>query len=416
MRSYLNTLRLLSRDGRLLLLAQCLSTGSYLGIYVVLFNLYLARLGYGTEFIGLTNGIAIFFYAFLCIPAGALGRKWGVRRVAILGGVLTGVGLLLLPLAEALPGIWRSVWLVLMYALAWGAAAPYLVSLTPFLLEVTDARARGHVFSLSAALNAISVFLGSLIGGFLPGVLAGLIGTTLDTPDPYRYALMVGGVLWLLLVPVLLQTREIAPMSTNDVTTTASKAPYAFMLLLAIFMLLRASTEGAGKTFFNVYLDGTLLVPTATIGSIMAFGQLLSIPAALATPLLVARWGRERTLILVTVFLGLSLIPMALIANWQAATLSYMTFTALLAVINPVYTVYSQESVGPGWRSTMSGASFMSSGLGLGWTAVGGGYIIAGIGYAAFFGMGVFLAVCSGLLLTAYLIVSSRRARRIVAA
>ena len=127
MLAYLNTLRLLSRDGRLLLLSQCLSTGSYLGIYVVLFNLYLARLGYGTEFIGLTNGIAIFFYAFLCIPAGALGRKWGVRRVAILGGVLTGIGLLLLPLAEALPGMWRSVWLVLMYALAWGAAAPYLV-------------------------------------------------------------------------------------------------------------------------------------------------------------------------------------------------------------------------------------------------------------------------------------------------
>lgn len=415
MQSYLNTLRLLNRDGRLLLLAQCLSTGSYLGIYVVLFNLYLARLGYGTEFIGLTNGIAIFVYAFLCIPAGALGRKWGVRRVALLGGALTGLGLVLLPLAEILPNTGRSVWIVFMYTLTWGSVAFYLVSLTPFLLEVTDIRARGHVFSVSAALNAVSVFLGSLIGGFLPGILAGVIGVSLDAPAPYRYGLMVGGAIWMLLVPVLWQTQDIAPTPTNDSKVDASKAPYAFMLLMALCILLRVSAEGVGRTFFNVYLDGELLVPTATIGTIMAFGQLLSIPAALFTPFLVARWGRERTIVFVTLALGLSLAPIALVSNWQAATLSYMTLTALIAIVAPVYAVYSQEAVHADWRSTMSGVFFMSSGLGLGWTAIGGGYIIAGVGYSAFFGMGVFLAITSGLVFAGFVLISMRRGRRMAA-
>lgn len=415
MRSYLNTLRLLNRDGRMLLLAQCLSAGSYMGLYVVLFNLYLSRLGYGTEFIGLANGIAIFCYAILCVPSGTLGRKWGVRRVAILGGVLTGVGLVLLPLGEVLPGPLRSLWIIVMYALVWGAAAPYLVSMTPFLLEVTDMRARGHVFSLSAALNAISIFLGSLLGGYLPGVVAGWIGVSLDVPDAYRYALMLGGLIWLLMVPVLQQTQEIPPARTGGVSAEGSKAPYAFMLVMALTVLLRASTEGVGKTFFNVYLDAALFTPTATIGTIMAFSQLLSIPAALATPLIVARWGRQRTLVLGILLQGLSLVPLALVANWQAAAFSYMVLTTLIAVINPVYAVYSQEAVHADWRSTMSGASFMSSGLGLGWTAIGGGYIIAGAGYSAFFGLGVGLAMLSSLVLAGYLALWARRARRVAA-
>lgn len=64
---------------------------------------------------------------------------------------------------------------------------------------------------------------------------------------------------------------------------------------MGLIILLRTSTEGAGKTFFNVYLDVALQVPTVTIGTVMAFGQLLAIPGALLMPLLAQRWGRERT-------------------------------------------------------------------------------------------------------------------------
>jgi hypothetical protein len=68
MRSYLNTLRLLNRDGRMLLLSHFFTGVGYVGIYVVLFNLYLARLGYGTEFIGLANGLpSLHMLSSLCL-------------------------------------------------------------------------------------------------------------------------------------------------------------------------------------------------------------------------------------------------------------------------------------------------------------------------------------------------------------
>lgn len=289
MRAYLNTLSLLNRDGRLLLLAQLLGFAGYVGIYVVLFNLYLSRLGYGTEFIGLVNGIAIFCHAFLCLPAGALGRQWGVRRLVIMGAGLAGIGLALLPLAELMTDDLQALWIIVMFTLAWAGAAFYLVNNTPFLMEVTDLRARNHVFSLLAALAAISIFIGSLIGGLLPGAFASWAGLSLDLADPYRYSLFIGAGVWLLMVPVLQRTTDIKSERVSPTEIDASKAPYFFIALIALFTLLRVSTESAGKTFFNVYLDAGLQVPTAAIGTIMAFSQLLAIPAALGMPLMVAR-------------------------------------------------------------------------------------------------------------------------------
>jgi MFS family permease len=413
MRSYLNTLRLLSPDGHRLVLAQALGFAGYVGIYVVLFNLYLSRLGYGTEFIGLTNGIAIFCHAFLCLPAGALGRQWGIRRAVIVGVSVTGLGLALLPLAEFMTGDVRSVWIIAMFTLAWSGGAFYLVNNVPCLIAVTDIRARNHIFSVAAALSAIAVFAGSLAGGLLPGFFASWLNLSLDLPDAYRYSLLVGAAVWWLMLLPLQRTAIVQPEETATTGTGASKAPYFFIVIMVLFTLLRVSTEGAGRNFFNVYLDAGLQVSTMTIGMIMAFGQLLAVPAALVMPLLAARWGRERTIVLFTFGLALCLVPMASFPNWGAAAFSYMTLAALVAVIAPLSTVFSQEAVHPSWRSTMSGAFMMANGLGLAWTAIGGGYIIASAGYATLYWLGALLAALSAVLFAAYLFVTTRRARRL---
>ena len=66
--TYIHTLRLFNRDVRLYLISAALIGFTFLGIYAVLFNLYLLRLGYGPEFIGTVNGVsqlgfALFFTA-----------------------------------------------------------------------------------------------------------------------------------------------------------------------------------------------------------------------------------------------------------------------------------------------------------------------------------------------------------------
>ena len=90
---------------------------------------------------------------------------------------------------------------------------------------------------------------------------------------------------------------------------------------MALVVLLQVAGEGAARTFFNVYLDAGLHVPTAQIGVLSAAGQLLAVPAALAAPLLMARWGKERTFVLGSLGMTLSLLPLALIFHWGAAGL-----------------------------------------------------------------------------------------------
>ncbi len=409
MRAYWQTLHTFNRDAWLLLVSHFLIGLSYSGIYVVLFNLYLLRLDYGTEFIGLINGVAIMIHAFFCLPAGMLGGRWGARRTVVIGAVTAGMGLVLVPLGEFIPQSWQTIWFTSTYTLAWLGASFYLVNHTPFLISVTAPGARNHVFSLAAALLGMAAFLGSLLGGLLPGFFAVLLQLPAEQSAVYRASLVVGGVIFLLAVPVLLQTsastieRRVAP------ATAVAVNAYTGIALFAFVALLRVASEGAGKTFFTVYLNTILLLPTATIGLLVAVGQLLAIPAALLMPLLIGRWGRERTIGLATAGMALSLIPLALVAHWLVAALSYMTLIALAAIARPAFLVYSQESVPAGWRATMSGAVAMANGVSMGGMAIGGGYLIAGLGYTTLFGLGATLGAAGAFFFAIFLTGAGRR-------
>ncbi len=60
---------------------------AYFGLQGVLLNLYLLRLGFGLEFIGLLNGSGQLLWAAAALPSGALGRRIGLRPALILGTV-----------------------------------------------------------------------------------------------------------------------------------------------------------------------------------------------------------------------------------------------------------------------------------------------------------------------------------------
>ena len=63
MATYIANLRLLSRDVRLFLVAAALIGFSWDGVRTVLLNIYLLRLGYGPEDVGVINGIGAFAFA-----------------------------------------------------------------------------------------------------------------------------------------------------------------------------------------------------------------------------------------------------------------------------------------------------------------------------------------------------------------
>ncbi len=399
---YFQKLRLFNRDVRLFLLMAALVAFAWDGMRIVLLNLYLLRLGYGPEFIGLITGAGALAFALLCPVAGALGTRMSSRRMIIAGVALIGAGFALLPMVEFLPESWWTSWLLVTTTITFLGLALYFVNGMPFMMGATGPEERNYAFSAHVALLPLAGFFGSLVAGILPGLIAGWLGLTLQHPLAYRIPLWLATFV---LVPALLAmapTREVRPQGAQAPATDAGPAPVALFLAIAMAMALRFGGRGSVMAFFNVYLDDALGVSTILIGTLSAVGQLISVPAALLTPLVAARWGNARTYTLTTLATAALMLPLALVPTMAAASMSYVTSMFMYSMSVGPIRVFSQELVRPHWRAAMAAAFMGGSGLTYAAVAYTGGHMIAEWGYQALFLLGVLLVAAGAVYYWAY--------------
>ena len=400
--SYWGALRSFHRDVRLYLGASALNGLVSNGIRAVLGNLYLLRLGYGPEEIGLFTAVGLVVFTLACLPAGALGRRWSASRALTAGTALLVASIGLVPLVELVPRTWWIAWLVGANVINGLGLALYHVSGMPFLMAATGSEERDHAFSLNASLEPLASFLGSLLGGVLPGLLAALLAVSAEGAEAYRYSLAIAA---LLLVPAVLLLRAAGEVGAGPPERRAAavrRAPYGLIAMLALVVVFRYAGKGTVDTFYNVYLDAGLGLSTTLIGVLIAVGKLSAASAALATPLLTARWGRSRVIVVATLAIGLLILPLALLPHWAAAGLGFVGLSAFSSIAITAMRVYSQEAVSPAWRFAMSGALVMGAGLSASAMAFGGGYLIPSIGYSGLFLAGAGLTVAGAALFWGY--------------
>lgn len=401
--AYWQMLRLFSRDVCLFLVSAALVSFAWDGVRAVLFNLYLLRLGYGPESVGLINGVGALAFALFCLPAGAMGTRWGSRTMLIVGASVLAAGFWLLPLADFLAGAWCTAWLLATSVLIYLGFALYLVNGLPFMMGATGPKERYHVFSVHSALLPLAGFIGSLVAGVLPGTFATLLGVSLEQAAPYRFPLWLAALLLVPGVMALLPTRAVGGSNARASAPSAplartSRAPYGLIVVIALIMALRFGGRGTVVTFFNVYLDDGLGISTALIGALSATSQLLSVLAALVAPLLMARWGTPRTIFWGTMGMALAVLPLALVPHWASAGLGLVGSTALFSTSVGPIRVFSQELVAPRWRATMASAFMMGAGLAFSSVSLLGGYVIVALGYRTLFLVATGLAAAGALL------------------
>jgi MFS family permease len=390
------------------------------GVYTVVFNLYLLRLGLGPEMIGIVNGVAQFTFAVMSLPAGALGERYGVRRMLVAGMALMVAGCIGIPLADLLPVPLQLPWLFGGQVVLYVGLALYFVNSAPFLIGVVEPSQRSGAFGLQSALLALAAFAGGIVGGFLPGIFADMFGQTLASPAPYRFPLLIAGFG---LIPALLAIRAARGGDTQHqderpAAGAGEAAPTLLLpsaILIAIVMmgvvrLFQVCGMAATNSFFNVYLDRELLVPTAQIGTIAAFARLLAAPAALATPLLTHRFGNYRTVIISTVATSLVIMPIALIPHWAGAGVSLIGVVGLSSIRYASSLIYFMELVPADRRATVSGVTEMSAGISFALITFAGGYVITWLGYQALFLIGAALTLVGTAIFWAYFRQFQRRA------
>ena len=251
LKGYLKTVRLFNRNVRLFLVFMALRGFSLQGVFFVLSSLYLLRMGFGPDTVGLVFALGWGTCAIFSLPAGALARRWGVRRTMIAGLGVLAISVVLQPL-----GVFRSEtvqlsWFLALWVLYGIGTGAYLANTPPFLTGSTGEEERAHAFSVWAGIGALSAFAGGLAGGWLPDLFSNQLDLSLDHPAPFRYTLIIAGVVFLVGVLVLLATAEVAGGSRKEATDEVGPPPLGLIGLLAAAFLLQTTGEAVVMQFFS---------------------------------------------------------------------------------------------------------------------------------------------------------------------
>jgi MFS family permease len=421
--SYFAALRRFNRNVNLFLIAAAIiGFTNFGGIFAALFNIYLLRLGYDTQFIGSINAVGSVALLIACLPASMLERRLGSRKMILISLALIIFANLFLQGTVFIPEALRSIYIMAANALSFTGLATYFVSSQPFLAASTTPVERGHVFSVQAAMWPLSGFIGSLFGGIFPGFISRMTGIPITGPGPYQLTLWIGAVFSVCALLVMLPTRQ--PLIEEKDTAPSSKeklqeqtpsnslffglTPFQIIAVLSVVVAVQITGEGAMRSFLNVYLDDALLISTSRIGLILGFGQLIAGLGALLTPFFTARLGNAKTFILFTLGITLCMLPLIFIPTWYGAGMSYMGTIMMVQIARPALITIQMESVTPSYRAPMSAGTTMAASLSSALVSLLGGFMITTLGYPSFFLVAAWITALSAIGFWLYLRIRPR--------
>ena len=400
MRIRLPSLHDYSRDAKLLIAVTGILAISFFGLYALLRVIYVLRLGYGPEYVGIFRATGALTYMSMGVPSGALGARLGTRKAMLIGASIVIVGMILLPLTEFIPFALRDGWPFfsqVFLTIGWSMCN---VNLVPALMVSTAEWNRNSAYALSSAFRETGTLVGTFVGGLLPGMFAGFLNQSLDDPAPYRLALWVGAALAAIaLIPLRRIKKAVILPRRTHADKPRSPAPVLPIALMAVYIFIRHAGWATCQSFCNAYMDADLHLSTSAIGMITSVVQVVAIVASLLTPRVMARYNNGGTLLITTVGVALSLLPLGLIPHWTAASIGRIGYQVASAMWIPVLQVFQMELVDAEWRALTYGITSMAMGFGFGTLSLAGGYIIAALGYRSVFLIGAGLDFVAAIVL-----------------
>lgn len=297
-KGYARTVRAFSRDMRLYITFTLIGYLN-IGVFQVLYNLYLSRIGLHEDFIGTFNAVNTIAIAGAALAIGPIINRYGPWIVVVLGFAmfcLTSVGLTLN----------SNALILLVFAALQGIGTSFFSSPTMLIvLEYTSNETRQHASSIVYSSQALAGTLGNLGGGLLPKLIVLVVPTiTTGSVASYRVTLMIGVIVaGVALLPLLRMQRttgephgEMAGVRRQ--TPVESKRDAGTRQAdFSVFIIsggLLAIASGAVIPFYNVYLT-RLGASTQVVGYIYAVAALVAAVVGLTGPIVAARFGALNT-------------------------------------------------------------------------------------------------------------------------
>ena len=366
---------------------------SGLALFLLLYNLYLLRLGYREDFIGRLASLTPLACGIVAVPIGIWSDRIGRKPFLIAAALLLGLSQL---------GLCLTLRPALLFCFAFlsGISLSFVYVIhVPFLAENSTPEMRGQAISVGFATQVLTRMLLSLVGGALPGLVGGMMAVSIDRPEPFRYVLLLGACITLLSVFPLLSIRPQADRASEPVSEPEGVAPWKLLATFLCVSAFRGLSFGMSVTFFNVFFEEELLASTATIGAIFTLSQAVGVPSAVAAPALSRRFGATVTIVLLRL---LGAVCLGLLGGSQSLLLGVLVllvFWAAESAATPMEMAFATELLPrPYWGRLQSLRVMgyqLTSAAGSFWA----GEMIVRVGYGPTYGVGALAVLASGVVI-----------------
>ncbi|WP_066065801.1 MFS transporter [Neobacillus soli] len=336
-----------------------------LGIFMVIYNFYIRKLGFSEGVNGQVISMTSLATAIILIPAGIISDRVGRKRVIFYGILLSGIILIF-------RGMVSEQGTLITLAFVSGLTMAFLqVSGIPWLAENSTAEQRVNLFSLHFAFMTAANVVGALLGGGLTDLFSLFVSDL----NSIRYTLIIGALIYLVgLVPTtrfreLPKKKETKAKKKLFQSISWKNDGMKLIVLFAFAQLLIGFGAGLVIPYLNLYFADRFSASTTSIGLIISLGQAATALAMFIGPLVVKKVGDVRAV----VYLQLASLPFLLLTAythqlWLAA-IGFLFRQALMNAGNPIQMSLMMSKVNDSMKGLANSVNQMV--FNLGWALMG---------------------------------------------
>jgi MFS family permease len=299
-------------------------------IYFFLFNLFLLDAHAAERTIGLINGAFTLGSTLTILPAGLMGRRWGVKPL-----------LLTCMVAAPALGVLRVFYLGMPAQIALGFLAGAAMSLwgiayLPAVARLTTDENRASAYSLIFSASIFTSAIGGAVTGYLPRWL-NHSQATVAMFEVHRSILLSACVIAAIAIwpSSRLHLASSERADEQNVTLLAGFRPTPFLLRCLPFMALWTASMGAFLPFANVYLAREHHISMQSIALIFSVAQCLQLLLGLLTPVVLRIFGLMQGILLIQLTAATCLGGLALLHFGPATVVLYLCFTTVQWMCSP---------------------------------------------------------------------------------
>ena len=364
---YINRLKSFSKNSRIFLFSHSLVTVG-LGIFNVIFNLYILELGYSTTFLGFVISSHLIFTAVFLFPGGAISDRIGRKNTLLLSTALMFWSIIALC-------IFTDKYVLLLANGVRGMANSLItIVIAPFVMEQSGPYERMHLFSVDAAMRSFSRMIGSLIGGVLPSLFALVIG---GLAAQYRYTLLTAGIFTLLAFIPLFSIKEEKKPLRREKNGKLFEEKRSFVSKFVFYSCLIGFGAGVIVPFFNVYFSQVLHATAAQIGFMFSAGELSMTVASLVLPFIVRRYGKVGSVVLTQILSIPFLLLITVSDTLGPSFVGYFMRTTLMNMAHPAQQNFYMDEISEHERGKANSISQFGSTVCRAAGSDIGGYLLA---------------------------------------